>query len=51
MIKNPVGLLLAAAGLALACSPEARKQARKLAVRGTELFLDWKDQMKARTSD
>lgn len=51
MIKNPVGLLLAAAGVVLACSPEARKGARKLAVKGTEMFLDWKDQIKARTTD
>lgn len=51
MIKNPIGLLLAAAGLALACSPNARKGARKLAVKGAELFLDLKDQVKARTSD
>lgn len=50
MIKSPIGFLLAAAGLVLAFSPEARKTVRKLAVKGTELLLDMNDQIKARTT-
>jgi len=46
MAKPQIGVMIAAAGLLLACSPAARAQARKLAVKGTELLLDLNDQLK-----
>jgi hypothetical protein len=47
MIKSPIGLLLAAAGVILAVSPDARRAVRKIAVKGTEWVLDLNDQLKA----
>jgi len=46
MAKIPFGIALAAAGLLLASSPEARKGARKLAVKGAEVLLEVSDQIK-----
>jgi hypothetical protein len=46
MIKSPLGIAFVAAAVLLSVSPEARKAARKLAVRGTELLLDLSDQVK-----
>lgn len=46
MLKSPFGILLGAAAIVLAVSPEARKAARRLAVKGTELLLDVTDQIK-----
>ncbi|QWU17692.1 hypothetical protein SAMN04487895_10595 [Paenibacillus sophorae] len=40
MIKSRVGLILGAAALLLALSPEARKTMRRWAVKGTETVLD-----------
>ena len=40
MIKSPIGILLAAAGVILVTSPDARNAVRKLAVKGTEWVLD-----------
>lgn len=40
MIKSPLGIALAAAAVILAVSPDARKSARKWAVKGTEKMLD-----------
>lgn len=40
MIKSPLGIALAAAAVLLAVSPDARKAARKWAVKGTEALLD-----------
>ncbi|AKG33948.1 hypothetical protein [Paenibacillus durus] len=40
MIKSRVGLILGAAALWLALSPEARKTVRRWAVKGTETVLD-----------
>jgi hypothetical protein len=47
MLKSPIGLLLAAAGVILAVSPDARRAVRKIAVKGTEWVLDLNDQLKA----
>jgi hypothetical protein len=47
LIKSPIGILLAAAGVILAVSPDARKAVRKIAVKGTEWILDLNDQLKA----
>ncbi|BBI31898.1 hypothetical protein [Cohnella abietis] len=47
MFKSPISLLLAAAGIILAVSPNARKAVRKIAVKGTEWVLDMNDQLKA----
>jgi hypothetical protein len=49
-IKSPIGYALAAAAVALSISPEARKVARQLAVKGTEFILDLSEQAKAVTS-
>ncbi|TDF93036.1 hypothetical protein [Paenibacillus piri] len=49
MIKSPLGFIFAAAAIVLAVSPEARKAARKLAVKGTEMLLEVADQIKDRT--
>lgn len=46
MIKSPFGILLAAAGVLLVMSPDARNTARKLAVKGTELVLDFTSTLK-----
>jgi hypothetical protein len=51
MIKSPIGILLAAAGVILAVSPDARKAVRKIAVKGTEWILDLNDQLKARIKE
>ncbi|BCG58304.1 hypothetical protein [Paenibacillus sp. URB8-2] len=40
MIKSRMGLILGAAALLLALSPEARTTVRRWAVRGTETVLD-----------
>ncbi|GAA3406931.1 hypothetical protein ACFFNY_25250 [Paenibacillus hodogayensis] len=50
MIKSPVGLALSAAALLLALSPEARKTARKWAVKATEMALDLSEQAKTAAS-
>jgi hypothetical protein len=44
MIKSPFGAGLAAAALLLALSPEARKTARKWAVKAAEMALDITEQ-------
>ncbi|TBL76548.1 hypothetical protein [Paenibacillus thalictri] len=49
-MKSPIAFLFAAAAVVLAVSPEARKAARRLAVKGTELILDVTDQVKDATS-
>ncbi len=46
MIKSPIGILLAAAAVVLAVSPEARKTSRRLAVKGTAVLLEITDQIK-----
>jgi hypothetical protein len=51
MIKSPIGILLAAAGVILAVSPDARKAVRKIAVKGTEWVLDLNDQLKTRIKE
>ena len=48
MIKSPVGLALGAAALLLAMSPEARKTARKWAVKATESVLDLSERTSSR---
>ena len=45
-LKNPIGFAFTATAVILALSPEARKTARKLAVKGTAAILDLADQMK-----
>lgn len=50
MAKSPLGIIFAAAAVALAVSPEARKAARKLAVKGAAALLEIKDQIQDRTS-
>lgn len=51
MLKSPFGIFLAAAGVVLAVSPDARKAARKLAVKGTGWFLDARDQVVGKVSE
>jgi hypothetical protein len=51
MIKSPISLLFAAAGIILAFSPDARKAVRKMAVKGTEWILDLNEQFKAGARD
>ncbi|MGG4218018.1 hypothetical protein ABEW32_07285 [Paenibacillus jamilae] len=51
MAKSPLGIIFAAAALALAVSPEARKAARQLAVKGAEIVLELADQVKDRTRE
>lgn len=46
MIKSRLGLMLAAAAVVFALSPEARKAARKLAVKGAGVLLGITDQIK-----
>ncbi|TKH41345.1 hypothetical protein C1I60_18280 [Paenibacillus terrae] len=46
MVKSPLGIIFTAAALALAVSPEARKAARKLAVKGAGIVLELADQVK-----
>ncbi|MET3211181.1 UNVERIFIED_CONTAM: hypothetical protein ABIC26_004148 [Paenibacillus sp. PvR008] len=46
MVKSPLGIIFAAAAIALAVSPEARKAARKLAVKGAGIVLELADQVK-----
>lgn len=50
MLKSPFGILIGAAAIALAVSPEARKAARRLAVKGTEMLLEVSDQIKEAAS-
>ncbi|TCZ75485.1 hypothetical protein E0485_17290 [Paenibacillus albiflavus] len=49
--KSPFGLILTAAILALAASPEARKKARSLAVKGTASILGLFDRVRDSTSE
>ncbi|KIL41263.1 hypothetical protein SD70_08420 [Gordoniibacillus kamchatkensis] len=51
MIKSPIGAGLAAAALLLALSPEARKTARKWAVKAAEAALDLSEQAKEATAN
>ncbi|MGW8957920.1 hypothetical protein [Paenibacillus sp. NPDC055715] len=51
MVKSPLGVIFAAAAIALAVSPEARKAARKLAVKGAGIVLDLADQVKDGTRE
>lgn len=51
MVKSPLGIIFAAAALALAVSPEARKAARKLAVKGAGIVLELADQVKDGTKE
>ncbi|MFE5323851.1 hypothetical protein ACFQ88_34750 [Paenibacillus sp. NPDC056579] len=46
----PYGIALAAAGVLFAISPEARKAARKLAVKGAGALLEITDQIKEASS-
>jgi hypothetical protein len=46
MVKSPLGIVFVAAAVILSVSPDARKTARKWAVRGTELLLELTDQVK-----
>ncbi|TJY44151.1 hypothetical protein E5161_01780 [Cohnella pontilimi] len=46
MLKSPWGVALGAVGLLLALSPDARKTARKWAVKATEYVLDLSEQAK-----
>lgn len=46
MIKTPFGILLAAAGVILVTSPDARKAVRKFAVKSTEWILDFNSSLK-----
>jgi hypothetical protein len=49
VVKSPLGIIFAAAAVALAVSPEARKAARKLAVKGAGIVLELADQVKDST--
>ncbi|AET61273.1 hypothetical protein ACWHAM_08140 [Paenibacillus terrae] len=51
MVKSPLGIIFAAAAVALAVSPEARKAARKLAVKGAGIVLELADQVKDSTKE
>ncbi|KJD42513.1 MULTISPECIES: hypothetical protein [Paenibacillus] len=51
MVKSPLGIIFAAAAVALAVSPEARKAARKLAVKGAGIVLELADQVKDSTRE
>ncbi|WP_342417712.1 hypothetical protein NST83_11755 [Paenibacillus sp. FSL R10-2782] len=51
MVKSPLGIIFTAAALALAVSPEARKAARKLAVKGAGIVLELADQVKDGTRE
>ncbi|WP_025686432.1 hypothetical protein [Paenibacillus maysiensis] len=51
MVKSPLGIIFAAAAIALAVSPEARKAARKLAVKGAGIVLELADQVKDGTRE
>jgi hypothetical protein len=51
MIKSPFGIILAGAAFLFALSPEARKAARRLAVKGTGTLLDITDQIKEAASE
>lgn len=51
MAKSPLGIIVAAAAIALAVSPEARQAARKLAVKGAGVLLELSDQIKQGTED
>ncbi|SDN73374.1 hypothetical protein SAMN04487897_104236 [Paenibacillus sp. yr247] len=47
--KSLFGILLGAAAIILAVSPEGRKAVRKIAVKGTGAWLEIKDQIKEAT--
>ena len=49
--KSLFGLILGAAALVLAVSPESRKAVRKFAVKGTGAWLEIKDQIKEAASE
>ncbi|MEC0182830.1 hypothetical protein P4H61_15200 [Paenibacillus peoriae] len=51
MVKSPLGIIFAAAAIALAVSPEARKAARRLAVKGAGIVLELADQVKDGTKE
>ncbi|WP_261301799.1 hypothetical protein [Paenibacillus andongensis] len=48
--KSLFGIILGAAALVLAVSPEGRKAVRKFAVKGTGAWLEMKDQIKEAAS-
>jgi hypothetical protein len=48
MVKLPFRWVVAAAGIMLVVSPEARKRARALAVKSTELMIDVVDEIRSR---
>jgi hypothetical protein len=48
MLKSPVGIALGAVTLLLALSPDARKTARKWAVKATEYVLDMSEPTKSK---
>jgi hypothetical protein len=49
MIKSPFGIAFATVALLLAFSPEARRTARKLAIKATETALDLSEKTKEAT--
>ncbi|NOV04340.1 hypothetical protein [Paenibacillus planticolens] len=49
--KSLFAILLGAAAVALAVSPQGRKAIRKFAVKGTGAWFELKDQVKELTSD
>jgi hypothetical protein len=51
VVKSPLGIIFAAAAIALAVSPEARKAVRKLAVKGAGIVLELADQVKNGTRE
>ncbi|MGZ0041097.1 hypothetical protein [Paenibacillus ottowii] len=51
MAKSPLGFIFAATALVLAVSPEARKAARQVAVKGAGIMLELVDQVKDRTRE
>ncbi|EHS57446.1 hypothetical protein [Paenibacillus sp. Aloe-11] len=51
MVKSPLSIIFTAAAIALAVSPEARKAARKLAVKGAAMMLELADQVKDSTRE
>lgn len=48
--KSPVGMVLTAAAVVFAISPEARKFTRRMAVKGLARVLSAVDQLKASSS-
>ncbi|WP_205668496.1 hypothetical protein [Ammoniphilus sp. CFH 90114] len=49
-VKSPIGMVITAASVILALSPEARQATRKLAAKGTSTVLDLVDQMRQSAS-